>query len=305
MPVAVLDADVARAALPARPRSGHKWSFGAVLVVAGSEQYLGAPYLAGAGAARSGCGLVVFAATPRRQAVLAGLLPEATYAPLPDDDVAGAPDAALERLLPFTERAHAVLIGPGLGRSPAVTSFVVRFLEALAVRRPALPVVVDADGLYALSEVDGWWDRVASPLVLTPHHGEMQRLTGAPREEIARSPWDVALRAARRWRQVVVLKGPFTVIAEPRGQGWVLPAANPALATGGTGDVLAGLVAGLLAQSASPVAAAQAAVFVHSQSARHLLVERRWDTLLAGDLLTAIPVVTAALRRDAPLFPRS
>jgi ADP-dependent NAD(P)H-hydrate dehydratase / NAD(P)H-hydrate epimerase len=293
-----LERDEVRRAVPGRGADGHKGSFGRVLVVAGSPSYLGAPYLAGAAAARSGCGLVAFAAAPRLQAVLAGLLPEATYVRLPG----GAPDEEAEqaaaRVVEAMSDAQAMVLGPGIGRSAGARDFVQRVLAGRAAADRPPPLVVDADALSILGDTPRLWSSLTPGAVLTPHHGEMARLTGLPAAEIAQSPWRVAREAAERWRQTVTLKGPFTTVAAPGEDVRVLAHANSALATGGTGDVLAGTIAGLLAQGLAPAVAARVAVYVHAAAAAAVCQANERDLLLAGDLLAQLGRELAALRAE-------
>lgn len=158
-----------------------------------------------------------------------------------------------------------------------------------------VPTVIDADGLNALAVEAKWWERIGPGHVLTPHPGEMARLTGRSSTDINADRWSVASNAASRWGQIVVLKGAFTVVADPDGNGWVSPHAIPALASGGTGDVLTGTIAGLMAQGAKPVDAARTGVLVHALSAQRVLARTRTDRLIASDLLPAIPATIPAL----------
>jgi NAD(P)H-hydrate epimerase len=160
--------------------------------------------------------------------------------------------------------------------------------------------VIDADGLFALSEIPEWWTMLGPDAVLTPHSGELERLVGheLPENEPI---WVQAGRLARRWGCVLVAKGPFTCIANPDGRVDVWPRANPALATGGTGDVLAGVTAGLLAQGLAAWDAARLAVGVHGLAAERIVDNRQWRTLLASDLLLELPAVLGSL---APLRAR-
>jgi NAD(P)H-hydrate epimerase len=287
-----------RRLVPSRDPGGHKGTFGRVVVAAGSPHYFGAPYLAGAAAARAGAGLVGFAVEPGLQSVLAGLLPEATYVRLP----AGAPDDgasdAARAVVAAATGANALVLGPGLGRSAGAMQFVLDVLEGRREQSPETPVVVDADGLYALGAVRVDRPVLGRNVILTPHHGEMARLTGLPSTTIADEPWEVARQVAREWEAVVVLKGPFTVVASTDGAARLLPHANPALGTGGTGDVLAGLIAGLLAQGVEPYAAGCAGVYVHAGAAQRALTRMRTDLLLAADLLAEIGPELAALRSE-------
>jgi NAD(P)H-hydrate epimerase len=284
--------------VPPRSPSGHKGTFGRVVVAGGSPEYYGAPYLAGAAALRSGCGLLAFAAAPALQAVLAGLLPEATYLVLPHGAPVEAASEAAEAVVGALGDAQALLIGPGLGRSAGAREFVGRLLRGRAQAHPEAPVVVDADALYVLATEPALLGELGPGSILTPHHGEMARLVGQPAAAIAASPWEIAVGAARRWGTVVVLKGPFTVVAVPQGQAWIWPHANPALATGGTGDVLAGAIAGLLAQGLAPAAAARVGVYAHAVAALRFPERTGADLLLASDLPVEIARELGRLRAE-------
>ncbi|HEX2924394.1 MAG TPA: NAD(P)H-hydrate dehydratase, partial [Chloroflexota bacterium] len=273
--------------IPPRPLNGHKGTFGRVLLVAGSSNFVGASYLAGAAAARSGCGLVTLAVPEWQRAALVPLLPEATYIPLLDGKEAQQ-GANLRAVMDTLPACNALAIGPGLGQGDGIVELVLGVLEGNR-GGPKVRAVVDADGLNALATVDRWWERIGAGNVVTPHPGEMSRLVGIPTVEVNANRVDVALDAARRWGQVVVLKGAFTVVADPDGAAWINPAAMPALGSGGTGDVLTGLLAGLMAQGASPLDAARAAVYLHTAAAELTLASSATDRLLASDLLTSIP----------------
>ncbi|MHB1159288.1 MAG: NAD(P)H-hydrate dehydratase [Chloroflexota bacterium] len=296
IPLELLTADAVAGLIPRRPLGGHKGSFGRVLVVSGSRNFVGASYLVGGAAARSGCGLVTLAVPEWQRGTLATLLPEATYLPLIDIEEAGAADANVQAVRELLPECAALAVGPGLGQGPAVSRLVMGVLEANR-GGSAVPSVVDADGLNALAGVPEWWGRIEPGQLLTPHPGEMSRLVGLPTADVNRDRWQVARDAAERWNQVVVLKGAFTVVAEPGGKGWVSPFALPALASGGTGDVLTGLIAGLMAQGAGPADAARAAVVLHALAAERWLEASGADRLLASDLLPQVPRVIRDLQQ--------
>jgi ADP-dependent NAD(P)H-hydrate dehydratase / NAD(P)H-hydrate epimerase len=298
LPFRILEDAAAGPLLPSRPIDAHKYRFGRVLAVVGSDAYVGAAYLSAAAAARSGCGLVGVASTETVKRVLATRLPEAVYPTLPmdlDDD----PERAADHLLGLLPEQQALLVGPGLGRSAATERFLRRLLEANRRARRSVRAVIDADALALLARWERWWEHVGPGHILTPHAAEMARLAGQDADEVAARPWEAARHHARRWRQVVVLKGPFTSIASPEGATWVYPRANAALATGGTGDVLAGLCAGLVAQGVAPADAGSLTVVVHALAARRIVEGRGWRTLLASDLLDEIPAALRALERRA------
>jgi len=268
--------------LAPRPLDAHKYHFGRVLIVAGSDHFLGAPVLCAGGALRVGAGLVTVGSTADVRRTVAAHLPEATYTV---QDV----NLNTEPLEPYLESHQALVIGPGLGRGSRVTAFV----HEVLTKRPSGKVVLDADALVALSEIPEWPKLLPPETVLTPHAGELERLAGAPPE--GEPTWQTARRLAQQWQCVVLAKGPFTSVAEPNGQVQVWPRANPALATGGTGDVLAGICGGLLAQGCSAAEAASQAVVVHALAAERIRGERAWGTLLASDLLAAVPAVVGTL----------
>ncbi len=282
--------------LPPRPLDAHKGSFGRVLALTGSRNFVGASYLVGGAAARSGCGIITLAVPEWQRVALAPLLPEATYLPLldtVDSDSARRNARAVAETLPD---CNVLAIGPGLGQGQPQTELVMGVL-ATARHLEGLQAVVDADALNALVAVERWWERIGPGYVLTPHPGEMSRLVGLGAGEVNARRWEVAREAAARWGQIVMLKGAFTVVAAPDGSAWVSDAALPALATGGTGDVLAGIIAGLMAQGLAGIDAARAGIFLHAAAARFVLASTGADRLLASELLPAIPSAIAEAQR--------
>lgn len=256
VPLSLATAETARALLPARPRDGHKGTFGTVLVAAGSSHYWGAPLLCGLGAYRAGAGLVALAVPRAVRPVAAGRLPEATYPPIPAVDDLDGPSAAM--LLKTVDRYDALLFGPGLGHVPA-------FVEALLARAERLPpLIVDADGLNTLATLADWAARLPRNTVLTPHPGEMARLMGLSLADLKdRDRVDLTMSQARAWGHVVLLKGAYTVVAAPEGQATLLPFATPVLSTAGSGDVLAGVIVALLGQGLAPYEAAVLGGYLH------------------------------------------
>jgi NAD(P)H-hydrate epimerase len=295
-----LDDDLAASLLPERPARGHKGSFGKVLVVAGSLDYAGAALLVCRAAGRTGVGLVTLAVPESLQPLFAAKVVEATTMALPEDDVEEIdPEPALARIL---DHEHdALVVGPGL-RPGLATAELVRELIAGSAEGDAAPLVLDAEALRSLATIESWWDGERRPAVLTPHAGEFGRLrAGAGRDPSADGDLatDDAARvgaardAATTWRQVVVLKGARTVIAAPDGVVAIAPFENPALATGGTGDVLAGAIGALLAQGLEPFAAARLGVYLHG-AAGEAARERFGD---AGVLASDLPDGLAFARR--------
>lgn len=289
----LLDRDWAQSRLPARPFDANKGSFGRVMVVAGSERYTGAAALACLAALRAGAGLVTLASVPQVRAAVAALAPEVTHLPLPERDGGLAAEAA-SLIVAALPQHRALLIGPGLGTSVA-TQAVVRSIVAEETAA-ALPMVLDADALNILARSGDWPARLKSRVVLTPHPGELSRLSGESVAELQADRLSAARRLATAWRQVLVLKGANTIIADGSGGAVVSPFANPLLASAGTGDVLAGVIAGLLAQGLSPGDAAGLAVYLHGASAETYRARYGDAGLLASELLPAVATVAADLR---------
>ncbi|CAG0935664.1 Bifunctional NAD(P)H-hydrate repair enzyme Nnr [Thermoflexales bacterium] len=283
------DPALIRSLLPARPRNAHKGTFGKVLIVSGSTLYTGAPVLAAEAAYRSGAGLVTLATPQAIHAIMASKINEATFLPLPDENgVLSA--AAFDQVRDTMTNYTATLIGPGI--TPSARPFIEQLLTQ-GVGQSAL--VLDADALNILAQIDGWWTRVPSPAILTPHPGEMARLTRLALKEIEADRERVASEYARRWGHVVVLKGAFTVIATPEGRSILLPFANPALATAGSGDVLAGTIVAFRAQGTPAFEAALCGAYLHGAAGEVLYREIGSAGALAGDLLTRLPRVWRTL----------
>jgi NAD(P)H-hydrate epimerase len=298
-----LDDRAAAALLPERPARGHKGTFGKVLVIAGSLDYAGAALLVCRAAGRAGAGLVTLAVPESLQPLFAAKVVEATTMALPEDDVEEVdPEPSLARILDHDH--DAVVVGPGLRPGLATAELVRMLLEASDGEAPAAPMVLDAEALRSMATLGQWWTATSRPCVLTPHPGEFERLREGSGAEPA-TPQDLAAddgarrtaaaAAAAGWNQVVVLKGAKTVIAEPDGTVSTAPFENPALASGGTGDVLAGIIGALLAQGLAPGPAARLGVYLHG-SAGELVRERLGDAgLLASDLPDSVPVVRKRL----------
>jgi ADP-dependent NAD(P)H-hydrate dehydratase / NAD(P)H-hydrate epimerase len=281
--------------LPERPAHGHKGSFGHVLVAAGSQGKSGAAALAAAGAGRAGAGLVTIACAEGLNAILEIKCTEAMTAPLPE--TAGhALGAAAERpLLELAEARDAVALGPGLGRAEETLALVRRV--AAKIERP---LVLDADAILAFADGPVALARRPGATILTPHPGEAAALLGRPSAALNADRPAAARELAERTGCVVILKGAATVTAEAGGGRLAVnPTGGPWLATGGTGDVLTGMVAGLLAQGVAPFEAAALAVFAHGLAADRAAAARGPAGLLAGDVADALPAALESLRRAA------
>ena len=288
----------ARATLPARPLSAHKGTFGRALVVAGSASYVGAAYLASAAAARSGAGLVTLAIPRSLQIAVAAKAAEPTYIPLPESSPGVPSDDAHTPILENMPRYDSLLVGCGMGQAPVTQGMLKRLLFSEA---PLPPTVVDADGLNFLAgyQDPGWWNQMRPRAIVTPHPGEMARLTSVPIDSVETDRVGISIESAVKWDKVVVLKGAHTVVAFPSGQAMLSPFANPGMATAGTGDVLAGIIAGLLAQGLSLEDAAALGVYLHGLAGERLRDTQGETGMLASDLLAALPQAIKELVLEA------
>jgi hydroxyethylthiazole kinase-like uncharacterized protein yjeF len=290
--------------LPERSPQANKGNFGKVLVLAGSINYLGAPYLACNGAMRVGAGLVTLAATGRLQAILANKLTEVTYLPLPESRPWLIAREAIPVLFRQFEQYNVLLMGCGMGQNESVVRIIRSILLShpkAKTAKPKLPsVVLDADALNALALVPKWWDLMPEDAILTPHPGEMARLTGMTVDEVQLDRLELAKKMAAEWHKTIVLKGAYTVIASPDGRTQISHVANAGLASAGTGDVLAGVIAGLLAQGLNLFDAAAAGVYIHGM-AGDTVKERLGDAgMVASDLLPELPLVIKRLKAGLP-----
>jgi NAD(P)H-hydrate epimerase len=280
--------------LPARPRDGHKGRFGHVLVVAGSEGKTGAAALAALGAARVGAGLVTIACPESTNPVLATACSEVMTAPLPESARHCFGRAAEKPVLELAAARDVVALGPGLGRDEETRAFVRSVTRALAC-----PLVLDADGLVAFIDALSELRTRRAPTVLTPHPGEAALLLGTTAADVNRDRLGAARRLASESGAVVALKGAATVVATPDGFVTLNPTGGPALATGGTGDVLTGVIAGLLAQGLAAREAAVLGVFLHGAAADQLAALRGQTGLLASEVAGALPDALRALGGEA------
>ena len=303
----LLDDAAAAALLPPRPGRGHKGMFGKLLVLAGSVDYAGAALLVCTAAGRAGAGLVTLATLESLQPLFAAKVVEATTLALPEDDVEEVdPEDALARILDHDH--DAMVIGPGLRPSLSMTELIRGLLGPDEDGEP-MPAVLDAEALRSLATVDGWASEVGARCVLTPHVGEFLRLRsadGVDPDKLGDLVADDTARlaatrdAAHEWGQVVVLKGARTVIADRDGRAAVSPFENPALASAGTGDVLAGTIGALLAQGLGTFEAAQLGVYLHGMAGDAVRARLGDAGLLASDLGVELPL---ARKRLAALRP--
>lgn len=248
--------------LPTRPDTGHKGTFGTCLVVAGSAAYTGAAFLTGNAAYRSGCGLVNIGTISSVHKSLSGKLIEAIWTVLPDVDGSYEP-RGVDLLRDTLTKTQSLVVGPGWGVHGQNEMFLRKLLGAIP---KGLPALFDADGLKLLSRLDHWWGLLPTHSILTPHPGEMSILTGLDIREIQANRWAIAVEYAKLWGVVVLLKGAVTVIGTPKGELYVNPVSDSALATAGSGDVLSGVIGGLMAQGVMVEEAAVIGAWLHAQA---------------------------------------
>lgn len=319
------DEAFARKVLPVREVGTHKWKVGGLIVVAGSPALTGAAYLASRTAGRAGAGIVYLASGRSVISMLAGAMPEVAHVLIPETDAPGSARRAVERLEPYLEKARAVVIGPGLGDDELTDHFLGSLFgfghriagggahigfgsppspgEAESAGMPALfandelHIVLDADALNWLAKQDEWWTHLpAGRCLLTPHPGEMARLTGLSPAEIAEDPQGIAREYAGRWGQAVLVKAGFSAASD--GKRTIVAVDAPvSLATAGSGDVLAGMVGAFLAQGLAPFDAAGLALYAGVHATRE--IEERFGPLglIATDLPDAIGHQLALLAR--------
>jgi hydroxyethylthiazole kinase-like uncharacterized protein yjeF len=278
--------------LPPRPRDAHKGTFGTAVVLAGSLGLTGAAYLSSTAAARTGAGLVRLLVADTIYPILAAKCTEVMATPVQEVAPGAVGHAAYDSIVRQLAEAQVGIIGPGLGRDSSTWRLVVD----LALHAQC-PLVIDADGLNALADSRRSKGKLAKNRVLTPHPGELGRLTGKTAEAINSDRTGAARKAAKEWGAIVVLKGAHTVVAHPDGRTSEDPHEVPALATGGTGDVLSGIIGGLISQGAEPYTAAVTGVYIHAAAGRRIAHRLGDSGLLASDLLAEIPLVMNVLRQ--------
>jgi NAD(P)H-hydrate epimerase len=241
---------------------------------------------------------VTLATATSLQPILASKLTEVTYLPLPESSPGLISPQAASLIRQELSNYDVLLLGCGLGQSQSVTGFIKSVILGKKIALPRL--VLDADALNTLAKIPRWWQRLADNAILTPHPGEMSRLAGISVEEVQSDRVGIAAKLAVKWQKTVVLKGAYTVIADPDGSPRISPVANPGLASAGTGDVLSGVIAGLVAQGLSLADAAACGVYLHGE-AGEMVREKLGDAgMIATDLLPELPVVIKQLKETLP-----
>ncbi len=293
LPGRVITSESTAPNLPERPLDAHKGTYGRVLVIAGSARFRGAATLTCAGAQRSGAGYVTLAAIEPVVAATAALTPGVTFEPLPENR--GVIAAATgPRIVELVNMTRATVLGPGLDRGDD-TGALIR--EILAGAAEGSRLVIDADALNALAPLDGSVADSVAECILTPHPGELTRLLGGDTETVNAGRLAAAREGAGRSGSILVLKGAGTIIATPGGRYAIAPQFAPALATAGSGDVLAGIIGSLLAQGMEPLPAASAAVLIHNRAGIAAAAEIGVGGTIAPDLPDFIPGILDELSR--------
>lgn len=313
MSILNLDKEIIKSKLPIRPQSANKGTFGKVLVIAGSINYPGSAYLTSVAATRVGAGLVTLAVPKVIYSEMVKKVTEVTLIPLEDTNGYINNEALFvvqDKILDY----DVLIIGPGIGQNDSTIKFVDELFKYIK-NMNNLKVVIDADGLNILSKNENsrithpirklanykvrsfladrnntWWKNLSQGYILTPHPGEMARLTGMTINEIQQKRVEVSKNFAKLWNKIIVLKGAKTVIASPDGNVVISPFASPVLATAGTGDVLTGCIGGFLAQGLSQFDASIVGVYIHALAGEKVKAKLGDTGVLASDLLPYLPL---------------
>lgn len=294
--VGLPEKDDVRAAIPERPPDSHKWSCGHVVCICGSTGLTGAAALTAVSALRAGAGLATLAIPRSLNAIMEVKLTEVMTLPVDETPEGGFSMRALGALRALVERANCVAIGPGLSQHEETLELARTLVETLG-----RPCVLDADGINAFAGRPDCLRRLAFPLVITPHAGEAARLFAVEKSEIVKRPIEFAAEKAKDLGLVFVFKGAPTIIAGPSGEVFINPTGNQGLSTAGSGDVLTGVIAGLVAQGAAPLEAAYAGAYIHGRCA-DLLARFEGVNFLAGQVSQAIPHAIQSIVGRSPRY---
>jgi hydroxyethylthiazole kinase-like uncharacterized protein yjeF len=270
---------------PRRPDT-HKGDYGHLLVIAGSVGKTGAAAMACEAALRMGAGLVTLAIPKSLNAIMEVKLTEVMTEPLPETPKQTLSLRALNPLLRLCEKKSAVIIGPGIGTFKETQSLVLKLIKTLD-----LPIILDADGLTALATQTKVLSASNGSLTLTPHPGEMARLMGSTPKEVQEDRIGISRKFSQSHRIHLVLKGYRTLIATPNGEIFINPTGNPGMASGGTGDVLTGMIGGLISQGFDQLTSLQISVFLHGLAGDRVAQAKGEKSLVATDIIEEIPIL--------------
>ena len=279
----VVEYDDVAQILPYRPPDGNKGTFGNVLIIAGARGFSGAAAMAAQATLKTGAGLVRLAAPRGIMDALESKLLEVVKVPLEQTSEETVSAAAIPAVLPLLKKSQTLIIGPGMTTNPGTAEFLQAILPKVTV-----PLIVDADAINIIAQDTRILQEIKAPFIMTPHPGELARLTKLTPETINEKRINLAAEYARKFNCIMVLKGAPTVVATPAGETYINPSGNTGLASAGSGDVLVGMISGLLAQKVPPVDAAIAGVFLHGIAADLAVEDTNEYSLLAGDLLEYI-----------------
>ncbi len=288
----MLDAEGIKKILKLRQANSHKGTYGHVFVLAGSVGKTGAAAMASLGAMRAGAGLVTLGIPKSLNSIMARKLTEVMTLLLGGSSSGVLGYEAVESIMPFIRDKKVMVLGPGLTASEPVTRLIIRLIS-----ESKIPLVIDADAVNCLAKDVGILKRVKAPIVITPHPGEMARLVGLTAKDVQEDRIGVASRFAMKNKIIVVLKGARTIIAEPSGRIFINPTGNPGMATAGTGDVLAGMIGGLIAQGYSPIDAANMAAYLHGMAGDEVAKKKGQIGMMATDILDVLPELIAQIVR--------
>ncbi|MCD6319023.1 NAD(P)H-hydrate dehydratase [Candidatus Aerophobetes bacterium] len=274
-----------------RKPSSHKGSFGHLLVIAGSRGMTGAGALASLAALRVGAGLVTLGIPCSLNPILEMKLTEVMTLPLPETEEGTLSLKALDKICQFARRCKALVLGPGLSTQEETKELVKKIMVSLKI-----PLVLDADGITALAENTKLIAQYPAPLIITPHPGELSRLLSISIPEVQKDRIFSSKILAEKTGKIAILKGARTVITDEQGNSWVNSTGNPGMASGGSGDVLSGILGGFLVQGMGPLMAAKIGVYLHGLSADLVVKEKGQLSLIAGDILENIPQAIRSLK---------
>jgi ADP-dependent NAD(P)H-hydrate dehydratase / NAD(P)H-hydrate epimerase len=294
LPVNLIEEPEVRTALPPRDPDAHKGTYGHVLVLAGSPGKTGAAALSSLGALRSGAGLVTLALPEGLHDLMEVKLTEVMTVGLPETEEGTVAFEARDALVGLMEGKRVLALGPGLSTHPETARLV-----AALVQSAKIPLVIDADGVTALARQPEILSRASVPVILTPHPGELSQLLMVPKEEVIEKRIPIAQKVTSTYNVYLVLKGAHTLIAEPSGAVHVNPTGNPGMATGGVGDVLTGLIAGLLSQRLTPALAAVVGVYLHGLAGDFACRQVGPEAMIATDLLEKLPDAIRAVKEES------
>lgn len=283
MTLSVISEDIIRNIIPKREKNTHKGSYGKAVLIAGTYGMTGAAILASTATLRSGVGLLRLIIPESLYTVITSSVPEAVIIPISETRRGVFAINQIEKIIKNCENADVVAIGPGCGQSSEISEVLRQLFTEVEI-----PIVIDADGLNTLSKNIDLINNATKDIVMTPHPGEMSRLTGLTIEQINMRPIEIAIEYAKKWHVTIVLKGAKTVVATKTGAAYVNHNGNPGMATAGSGDVLTGIITALIAQGVSPEKAAIAGVYLHGSAGDFMAEVKGEYGLIAGDIVEGL-----------------